>query len=653
MSQVAWWLLIFLMINYFIPELSTAQAEKLRGASISFYDFTLGDERGVMIEEGKLLATLEVLQANIAKQDPTSYDGVVRVKIEGYLAVSAEPDTGILSGTWKGQNKDGMAQIAAQVLKPRLGKPIMIHNPQKAVSPIDDGRFHVHIYSSPVTCKSGAGVSVPATVWGIPSISKGNAWPASGQGRVILNETGSYAIAELVGENNLYIHQDLAANATADDLALFSHVLTRTIHMLEPRLPEDSLRALFVEECRKCFTLALLLQANGTAGGEETGRSAAKALLQQIRATRLEEQRLLRHESMSLERFGIEYDNLLKVPKVTDVKVENGEIRVFTRTLYCRDGYGNWREIGAFRISLNPKEKSPRWHNLTRQVNAFKVGMQAPHVWPEGHACLGNTVTTFETLFNSQQWAIAAALAIEFVESVNIGDAAGKHIGSWPLGTPPADVEAKTEAEHDEAHQAHRSKYMLACASRMDELVVQMRGGLIEKRKEIERLEAQLVQVLRIRQIESRRKQGLTLCDSAQFAREFETLRKMPKVQEVRVEPRSLCLITDTLVAVHPKTGDKHSIGRFKITIQMDGHGDSIRWICLDATTHGCVRNQQAPQVLQSGRAVMSEIKESFAELIAAAQFSTVAQMAIDFIEQVNVDEPGGAHLSKWPQASN
>ena len=40
-----------------------------------------------------------------------------------------------LSGTWKGKNKDGIAQIAAQILKPRLQKTIMLHNPQQVAPP--------------------------------------------------------------------------------------------------------------------------------------------------------------------------------------------------------------------------------------------------------------------------------------------------------------------------------------------------------------------------------------------------------------------------------------------------------------------------------------------------------------------------------------
>ena len=271
------------MINYFIPELSADQAEKLRAGSISFYEFTLGDERGVMIEEGGLQATLAILQAGIAKQDPTTYDGIVRLKIENFLAV-ADPDEGVLSGTWKGKGKEAFSHIAAQILKPRLRKPIKLHNPQQVVTAIQDGSFHVHVFSSPQSCK--VGVTVPSRCWGIPSASQKNAWPASGLGRAIKNETGTYAIAELVGDNNLFIHQDLAAVASAEDLALFAQVLNRAVYMLEPLQEQDALRALFVEECRKGVTHAMLVQDNATADGEtENPRAVAKELARQIRAT--------------------------------------------------------------------------------------------------------------------------------------------------------------------------------------------------------------------------------------------------------------------------------------------------------------------------------------------------------------------------------
>ena len=354
-----------------------------------------------------------------------------------------------------------------------------------------------------------------------------------------------------------------------------------------------------------------------------------------------------------MERFGEEYDNLRKVPKVTDVRVEDGEIRVFTETLYARDGQYNWHEIGAFQISLNPKERSPRWKNQTRLINGYKAHMHAPHVWDTGAACLGNTVTTFDTLFTGQLWSIAAALAIEFVENVNLADPAGKHIVSWPLGTPPTAVPGEREIVKDEKYLGHRRKYMIACAKRMDEVVAAARNQLIAQRIEIERLEAKLVALLRNKAIAARRKKGFGVCDSAEFAREFDALQKMPQISAIHVEPRVLKLVTETLYANHPGSGERHEIGRFKITIHMDGRGDSIRWFNLNATTHGCVKNQQAPQVLQSGRAFMSEIKESFAELIATAQFSTVAQLAIDFIQQVDADQPSGAHISKWPKASN
>lgn len=115
---------------------------------------------------------------------------------------------------------------------------------------------------------------------------------------------------------------------------------------------------------------------------------------------------------------------------------------------------------------------------------------------------------------------------------------------------------------------------------------------------------------------------------------------------KAEVEPRVLKLVTETLYANNPESGERHELGRFKITIQKDGRGDSILGTNRSATTHGCVNNQHAPQDLQI-RGALSEFKESFAELIATGQFSTIAQLVIDFIQQMDVDQPSEAHISR------
>jgi hypothetical protein len=136
------------------------------------------------------------------------------------------------------------------------------------------------------------------------------------------------------------------------------------------------------------------------------------------------------------EKYGQEFDRLLAVPKVLDVQGGSGVIKVFTDTLYCIDPRTNQRhEIGKFRIEIftNCANGGVRWYNLSHKVQGYWGQSQAPHINNEGGACYGNTAEIWPELIGNYEFAAAAMVAIQFVESVNIDDPAGKYIDQWPL----------------------------------------------------------------------------------------------------------------------------------------------------------------------------------------------------------------------------
>jgi hypothetical protein len=144
-----------------------------------------------------------------------------------------------------------------------------------------------------------------------------------------------------------------------------------------------------------------------------------------------------------LAKYGQEYDKLLVIPKVRDVQVAPGVVKVFTDTLYCVDPRsGKRHEIGAFRIEIyrDGQNGGVRWFNLTRRIDAYRDDMYAPHVFSDGKACLGNTQDIFPELIGNYEFAAAAMVAIQFVESVNVDDSAGKYVNRWPEA--PAEMEA-------------------------------------------------------------------------------------------------------------------------------------------------------------------------------------------------------------------
>ncbi len=187
----------------------------------------------------------------------------------------------------------------------------------------------------------------------------------------------------------------------------------------------------------------------GTRQAIKDGHAAVAQLQQQlvkkIRETsgcerKLEQLENCRHGEA--DKYGQEFDKLLAVPKVRDVQVVDGVVKVFTDTLTCADPRtGKRHEIGAFRIEIytNGASNGVRWFNLTRRVDAYKYKQMAPHVWDDGSACLGNTAEVFPELIGNYEFAAAAMVAIQFVESVNTDDAAGKHINKWPEA-PAAEV---------------------------------------------------------------------------------------------------------------------------------------------------------------------------------------------------------------------
>lgn len=133
----------------------------------------------------------------------------------------------------------------------------------------------------------------------------------------------------------------------------------------------------------------------------------------------------------------MEYDKLVSLPKVRDVQVADGVIKVFTDTLCCVDDRtGKIHEVGAFRIDVftNGSNDGVRWINLTRKIG----DMNAPHVNSEGKACFGTSATGFAEFLAAQEYALVALYAINFVESVNTADTWGAKISNWPVVEKPA-----------------------------------------------------------------------------------------------------------------------------------------------------------------------------------------------------------------------
>lgn len=427
------------MRNFFIPGLSPGQKENLQNAAVPFCDFTDGHGAGIVVEERDLAKTLAVLASSVDEEHPTEFEGIVRVTLQ--QSVPAKPRVSVVA--WCSSYKENFVKAIEEVLATVVGKEIVVsyRDRQPRGNHTSDGRFHLFIGVG-----QRANGNTPSTMWGL-RLGNYTALSPQGDGQVIYEDSG-FPIAELY-EDRLYVLSNLAHYGESYEVAVFRRLLEEVVIEMSstPQQKADRRRQQaeerrrrsreqYVRECAKRFEKTV----EGTKRAIETGHAEVRrmqdALVKKIRETHGSERKLEQLEARrpnETEKYGQEFDKLLNVPKVLDLQAGEGVISVFTDTLFCTDPRsGKRHEIGKFRIELSTQGCSVRWFNLTRRIAAYKSDQMAPHIWSDGSACLGNTGEIFPELLGNYEYAAAAVVAIQFAESVNVDDAAGKFIDRWP-----------------------------------------------------------------------------------------------------------------------------------------------------------------------------------------------------------------------------
>jgi len=128
---------------------------------------------------------------------------------------------------------------------------------------------------------------------------------------------------------------------------------------------------------------------------------------------------------------------------------------------------------------------------------------------------------------------------------------------------------------------------------------------------------------------------------------EFDRLMELASVVNVAVVPGLLKVETSVLYCRDPRTNFLHEIGAFEIHIPTE-EGE-VLWFNRHRTIHAHSVDMHAPHVFKDGRACLGNVKDLFPRLIARRDFSTAVQVAIAFIESVNVADSAGKFINLWP----
>ena len=141
-----------------------------------------------------------------------------------------------------------------------------------------------------------------------------------------------------------------------------------------------------------------------------------------------------RDASERRERLTAEFEALKSAAHVQSVQTIGDTVVVRTDVLKAIDPKtGDAHAIGRFAIFIDLKGRNGvvRWFNIDKRVDAFMKGMNAPNVFADGSACLGDTAQPMAELTARLELSVVVDLAIQFIENAG-NDELGAYVNLWP-----------------------------------------------------------------------------------------------------------------------------------------------------------------------------------------------------------------------------
>jgi hypothetical protein len=552
--------------------------------------------REILREAARLIDEREDDDEDEDELDDDDEDG------EHEAPASESPDhTVIAAYEWNGYQRELFVQTAKRILLPVVKKDIVISIPHgDHALPANDGKFHIFIWSTPTGEQTSM---VPTFIWGIPVNCRDTGMAYCGSGLNIVDSATDWSVAELIGDN-LYVHHDLVHRGTPEEIQIFERLLQEVVTILNSS-PEE-------------------------------------------RAARMRYQ--TRVEFGNSENFSTEHRSEFKqatMEILAPVLPTDMMIRIIAAQGRAKKAYDD----GVFRVNI--------WSALSGGYQKLPVTQLWDYPIPdqvafapcgEGVVFTDDKCTEVAELIDnnlyihfpiySQRARVDVALYKKILQDV----ATFMRMTAEERKAHIAEIVARK-------HQRSKVLYIESCVKRHNARKDELTKAVKRAHKDAASLQKSLAEAIRQHTIAQRELDALTPlveADMAKFGEEFERMLAIPRVLKVVMDEKCITAYVDTLTCVNPKTGKRHLIGKFRIVLSLNpGSGDSIvTWHNLDRQ----VGDMFAPHVYASdGHACLGNASAIFPELIGKFEYAAALQIAIAFIESVNVDDSAGAKIVEWP----
>ena len=129
------------------------------------------------------------------------------------------------------------------------------------------------------------------------------------------------------------------------------------------------------------------------------------------------------------------------------------------------------------------------------------------------------------------------------------------------------------------------------------------------------------------------------------YHREFDRIKDNPKVINLEITDTEIIVTTVHLTCENPNTKVIHSMGQYRIKINMTPQHFGVN---LENLTRK-VSNKHHPHSDEHGKPCVGNFGEVLHQLVLANEYSALVIMSIKFIESVTPEDSWGATIKSWP----
>jgi hypothetical protein len=321
--------------------------------------------------------------------------------------------------------------------------------------PLDRPGFNIHVYASPVDSYHSGLDGTPDTIFGIGRWGGSYLLTMSRYGIPIYD--GQVQVAEVIrnGQSiNIYIPFALS-RYNVESRQIFKAILEHAVVVMNMTQAEaDAIRATvesdeastlvdrYITLCNSVVSVPVSNIENSLADLVARRTLYERDLVELNRTIEVKEAALdnaKRNKTTDLsDKYRRDLEAIQRFPKVRLVGVRKGNIEVYTKCIYCLDDRSDkYHRLGEYRI-LIPLRQTRHGRDGIRFLNLTEVsphGYQAPHVFSEGNACFGTLNNVIPDLISGIDIPPLVSMLIQFLETANTADSAGRNVSMWPEAT--------------------------------------------------------------------------------------------------------------------------------------------------------------------------------------------------------------------------